>query len=267
MRVIPIRGDNAGPLTGRGTNSYLLPGAAPTLIDAVEDSDVYIERVAEALDAAQPGAALAQVLVTHAHGDHIGGAPALARRWPGVRFRKIPLPERDARTGVTWTPLRDEESVAAGDSMLWVVHTPGHAPDHAVFVEIRSGILFAGDLVVNGGTVTIPVSSGGDLAAYMRSLRRVLEIAPRRIFPGHGPPVDNPGALLRAYLGHRLAREQQILDELAAGPADEATLFERVYAGLAPELHDAARENLLAHLLKLRGEGRVELDGETWRVP
>ena len=130
---------------------------------------------------------------------------------------------------MTWTPLADGQTVAAGDGSLWALHTPGHAPDHVALLDIRSSILFCGDLLVNGGTVGISPSAGGDLAQYIASLRRLLQDQPRRIYPGHGPPVDNPGALIRAYIGHRLAREQQIVDELAkaGGTVDELTA--RVY--------------------------------------
>jgi glyoxylase-like metal-dependent hydrolase (beta-lactamase superfamily II) len=266
MRVIPIRADNASPMTGLGTNTYLIPGARPTLIDAAVDDEVWVARVAEALEEVQPGVPLAQVLVTHAHVDHIGGVDALARRWPDVTFAKIPHQERDGVTAIRFTSLRDDETIPAGDGALWVVHTPGHAPDHAAFFDIRTSILFCGDLLVNGGTVTIPASSGGDLAAYLHSLRTLLDFQPRRIYPGHGPPVDNPGALIRAYIGHRVAREQQMLEELKAGALTEDELFPRVYRDLAPELHAAAQENLRAHLVKLRADGRVaERDGR-WTV-
>jgi endoribonuclease LACTB2 len=267
MRVIPIRADNASPMTGLGTNTYLVPGARPTLVDAAVDDEAYVDAVEQALEAVQPGVPLAQVLVTHAHVDHIGGVAALARRWPGVTFAKIPHSGRDGDSGVAFAALRDDESVQAGDGALWVVHTPGHAPDHAAFFDIRTSILFCGDLLLNGGTVTIPASSGGDLAAYLRSLRKLLDFQPRRIYPGHGPPVDNPGALIRAYIGHRVAREQQMLEELRAGARSEAELFPLVYRDLAPELHRAARENLRAHLEKLGAEGKaVEREGRWERV-
>ncbi len=165
MRVIPITGTNAGPMTGRGTNAYLLPGGHPTLIDAPEASDAFVDRVAEALDTEQPGTPLSQVLITHFHHDHIDGVEALAKRWPDLRIAKFPFPEQDAKHNVTWTPLHDGQLVAAGDGTLWVLHTPGHAPDHVAFLEMRSSILFCGDLLVNGGTVAIAPSKGGDLAA------------------------------------------------------------------------------------------------------
>src|SRR5262245_5390284 len=128
MRVIPITGTNAGPMTGRGTNAYLIPGARPTLIDAPEASDEFVERVASALDAAQPGARLSQVLVTHFHRDHVDGVDTLAKRWPDATFAKFPH-AADASHAVTWTPLADGQTIAAGDGSFWVLHTPGHAPD------------------------------------------------------------------------------------------------------------------------------------------
>jgi glyoxylase-like metal-dependent hydrolase (beta-lactamase superfamily II) len=262
VRVIPITAANAGPMTGRGTNAYLLPGARPTLIDAPDPSDAFVDRVAAALEAGQPAATLSQVLVTHFHHDHIDGVEALARRWPEATIAKFPLPDQDAKHAVTWTPLKDGQLVAAGDGTLWVLHTPGHAPDHVALLDMRSSILFCGDLLVNGGTVAIAPSAGGDLAQYMASLRRLLEDQPRRIYPGHGPPVDNPGALIRAYITHRLGREQQILDELAKAGGSEEELTARVYPEVGPELRGAARENLRAHLLKLKAEGRAtEVDG------
>jgi ribonuclease/clavin/mitogillin len=267
VRVIPITGTNAGPMTGRGTNSYLLPGARPTLIDAPEASDAFVDRVAEALDIEQPGAPLAQVLVTHFHHDHIDGVEALAKRWPGLTLAKFPLPAQDAKHDVTWTPLKDGELVAAGDGTVWTLHTPGHAPDHVAFLEMRSSILFCGDLLVNGGTVAINPSAGGDLALYLKSLRRLLEDQPRRIYPGHGPPVDNPGALIRAYITHRLGRETQILDELAKAGGTEDELTSRVYPEVGPELRETARENLRAHLLKLQAEGRASESGGGWSRP
>jgi glyoxylase-like metal-dependent hydrolase (beta-lactamase superfamily II) len=266
MQVITVTGENAGAMTGRGTNTYLLPGAAPTLIDAAEDSPAYVDRIAEALERAQPGAALAHVLVTHGHGDHVAGVAAIARRWPGAAFAKIPGAD-DEKAGVAWQPLRDDQMTPAGDGSLWVVATPGHAPDHAAFFDVRTSTLFAGDLVVNGGTVAIPPSKGGDLRQYLGSLRKVLDLQPRRILAGHGPPVENPGALLRAYVGHRMGREQQVLELLAAGDASDEEIARRIYpADLAEELRPAARENVLAHLIKLEQEQRVSRDGDRWRV-
>ena len=270
MRALCLRGLYPGPLTRGSTNSWLLPGAQPTLIDATEDSDAYVQRIAEALEAEQPGAALARVLITHAHDDHIAGIAAIRRRWPEVVVAKMPDPARDARYGGPFDTIADDAVVKAGDGVLWAVHTPGHAPDHLCFYEPRAAQLFSGDMIVNGGTVAIPVSSGGNLRRYLQSLRRLLDLQPRQAFPGHGDPIDNPAALMRAYVGHRQLREQQIVDVLANGPATIAEIVARVYQGLQEDLIPAAAENVHAHLIKLKEDGRVDADGvdertATWR--
>jgi len=269
MRLITIPAHNPGPYTGAGTNTYFLPGQVPVLIDAGTGDARHLEGVAGAIaDSDAPG--LASVLVTHGHVDHASGAPALAARWPSVTFAKWP-DRSDAGSGITWRALHDDQLVPAGDTALWVVHTPGHARDHVCFFEPHTGVLFAGDLVVKGGTVVVPASYGGSLAQYLASLRRILELRPRRILPGHGTAIDHPAALLRAYIAHRLAREQQILEALAHGPRDVPALVAAIYKGLDDGLRGAAAESVLAHLHKLRDEGHVTAEPEdavpqVWRV-
>jgi glyoxylase-like metal-dependent hydrolase (beta-lactamase superfamily II) len=269
MRPITIPAHNPGPYTGAGTNTYFLPGQVPVLIDAGTGHPRHLDDLGDALSSSGTGA-LGSVLVTHNHPDHASGAPALRSRWPAATFAKWPDPA-DAAGGIAWQPLHDDQLVPAGDAALWVLHTPGHAPDHVCFFEPHSGLLFAGDLVVNGGTVFVPASHGGSVAQYLASLRRVLELQPRRIMPGHGAPIDHPGALLRGYIAHRLTRERQILDVLARGPRDVPGLVEDIYKGLADGLLAAAGESVLAHLIKLRDEGRAtaepdEAGREVWRI-
>jgi glyoxylase-like metal-dependent hydrolase (beta-lactamase superfamily II) len=258
MGVHLVAGHNPGPYTGGGSNTWFIDGRVPTLIDTgaghprhLQDLDALLDRI---------GTPLAQVLVTHAHPDHAGGAPLVAERWPGAVFAKYPWPDEDSRTAVSWRALADDEVVPAGDESLWVLHTPGHAPDHVCFFFPRSGTLFAGDLVMNGGTVVIPASRGGNLAQYLQSLRRILELQPRRILPGHGAAIEQPAALLRGYIAHRLARERQVVEALRGGPATVAALVERIYTGLAPDLAAAAGESVLAHLMKLEEEGLTRRD-------
>lgn len=261
MRVIRLPAHNPGPFTGAGSNTWLIPGDRPTLIDAGSGDERHLEALADALEVHQGNrGSLAQVLVTHAHSDHAGGTPAMAARWPAAAFRKLPWPEADARWAVAWQPLAANDLVEAGDGALRVVPTPGHSPDHVCFFEPRSGVLFAGDLVMHGGTVVVPASAGGSMTAYLASLERVLELRPRRVYPGHGDPIDEPAALIRGYLAHRLARERQILDVVARGPARVAEIVRAIYAGVPEELHRAAGENVLAHLLKLEEDGRVTRD-------
>ncbi len=253
MRIVSLFAHNPRAWTGAGNHTYLLQTSRPTLIDAGEGVPAHLDALAEAT----VDRALAQVLVTHAHPDHAAGVTAIAARWPGADFAKLPWPEADGRYGVPWRWLRDGELVDAGGIGLLVLHTPGHSPDHVCLFEPDSGVLFGGDLVVNGGTVVIPATKGGNLRQYLQSLRAVLDLQPRRILPAHGAPIDNPGPLLRSYLAHRAMRERQVLEVLGDAAQTVDDLVARVYPTLGSDLRGAAAESVLAHLVKLEEEGRA----------
>ena len=144
--------------------------------------------------------------------------------------------------------------------MLTALHTPGHSPDQCCS---RDGDdIYAGDLASLGGTVVSPGCGGGDLIAYLASLRSIRALRPRRLLPGHGAIIDDPDALIDQYLRHRAARDVQILAALDRGCRTPAQIAADVYGVLAPELTAPAADSVLAHLIKLRVEGHVaERDG------
>ena len=250
-------------MTGSGNWTWLIRGRVTTLIDAGTGLPEHLDALERALE----GDRLAQVLVTHAHGDHASGAPALADRFPGVRLRKMPWPERDVKWPAAWEPLGDGDAIEAGDGVLRTVHTPGHAPDHLCFWHEDSRTVFCGDLVVKGTTVYIPPNLQGDLIAYLRSLERVLALQPMRLLPAHGPVIDDPEAAIRGYLEHRREREEQILELLRAGESAPDAMVTRMYRGLKDSLVPLARESVLAHLIKLYKEGAIARDGSTFFLP
>ena len=262
MRPIAVHAFNAGPLTGSGNWTWLIPGPTPTLIDA-GIGDV---RHLDALDAALSGAPLAQVLVTHGHSDHASGAGAILQRMPHVRVLKMPWPARDGRWPIRWETLADGDIRPAGDTSIIAVHTPGHAPDHLCFWHAATGTLFGGDLAIEGTSVCIPASERGDLAAYLASLERVLALNPVRILPAHGPVIEEPSKLLRGYIAHRMQREAQIVDALRGGDTLVDTLLARIYPDLKAHLLTRARETLTAHLLKLERDGRASRRGDAWHI-
>ncbi|HLQ62402.1 MAG TPA: MBL fold metallo-hydrolase [Candidatus Acidoferrales bacterium] len=234
---------NPGPYTGPGTNTWIV-GDPPVVavIDPGPDDDRHLEAVERALG----GAALAAVLVTHSHPDHLPLAERLAGRH---QARVARHPE-----------LADGDLVRVGRLSLAALFTPGHAPDHLCFWLAEDRVAFTGDLILGRGSsmVTYPE---GDVAAYLASLERLASLCPRMLFPGHWDPVLEAEAKIEEYRRHRLEREVQILAALSQGPAGAAELTQRVYAAEVGDdamLQAAAEMTLRAHLRKLVDEGRVQ---------
>jgi glyoxylase-like metal-dependent hydrolase (beta-lactamase superfamily II) len=249
--VLLFRAGNSSAYTGpTGNNTWLLPGRVPTIVDAGVGNPDHIEAIGGALLTDS----LSLVLITHSHVDHDSGVPALRSRWQSVRVRRY-----GGEDG-----LKHDERIAAGGTDLRVLHTPGHSPDHCCFLDEQTGDLFCGDLVLLGGTVVIPASRGGDLRQYLDSLKLVQRLSPMRLLPGHGPVIEDPQALISHYLRHRAQRDEQILAALSAGPLTPQQIAGKIYEGIAPTFGEAAADTVLAHLIKLRDEGRVRKQEEMW---
>lgn len=244
-------------MTGDGNWTYLIGDANPLLIDAGVGNAAHVEAIATG---APRG--LAQIVVTHAHSDHVSGAPALHARWPSATLAKHPWPARDPK--LPWTVLNDGDVVTTDEGDLHVLLTPGHAPDHLTLWHADSRTVFVGDMMQQDNTVVILASHGGSLRDYLRSLQRIKDLQPVRALPAHGPAIDDPVALIERYIAHRAHREAQVIDALESGRADVASIAAAIYPTLQPALLPMAQESVLAHLHKLADDGVVATDGTRW---
>lgn len=245
---IPVPYSTRPPLC----NTWLIDGAEPALIDAGLRVPDEIDDLARRL----AGRSLTRLLITHSHPDHVSAVDAVRARWPDVIACKWAAEEAPG-----WQRLTGGEEITAGDRSVIVVHTPGHAPDHVCFWDRDSRSLYTGDMLIHGTTVMVPAGRGGHLRSYLASLERLAALNPGRAFPGHGPVIDDPRALIAEYLDHRRMREQQVLACLAEGLQTADQIVARVYPDLAAGLRLPARLTVEAHLEKLREDGRMPTSG------
>jgi hydroxyacylglutathione hydrolase len=251
--VSRVLGLNPGMMTGPGTNTYLVGQRDPILVDTGAGVPEYIPLFTGYLGR-RGWQRPSRIVLTHRHRDHLGGVAALADRFPGIPVAK--MIHKDEGLPADVEDLRAGEAVAGDGVTLIPVHTPGHASDHLCFYLPEERALFTGDLVLGGSTTVIP-DEDGDLAQYLDSLRRIQQLGVRRIYPAHGPVIDDAAGRIQEYLDHRMLRERQILDALAGGARPIPELVKIIYADVPVALHGHAAMSVHSHLKKLRNEGRV----------
>jgi glyoxylase-like metal-dependent hydrolase (beta-lactamase superfamily II) len=244
---------NPSVFTGRGTNTYLVGGKSTLIcIDPGPDDDTHLEAIIAA--AAARDARIETIALTHSHSDHRPLAARLAAR-TGATVRCFDPSAGDEHAEV----MRDGDVVHADDVALVAVYTPGHTRDHLCFFDAASRTLYAGDHILSG-TTTVIHPGEGDMSAYMDSLRRVRELSPITLYPGHGERVDDAMALIDEYTVHREEREAQVI--AAARARDHAfipmDLVPDLYAGYPLAVYRLAAWTVQAHLDKLADDQLVE---------
>ncbi|MBA3338306.1 MAG: MBL fold metallo-hydrolase [Geodermatophilaceae bacterium] len=245
---------NPSGMTLDGTNTYLIgsPGSGEAvLIDPGPDDPAHLNRVRAAL--ADRDAHCVGILVTHHHGDHAEAALPWA-----AHFGTSVSASDPAVAGPNGRVLDSGDRLRVAGTTIDVVPTPGHTADHLAF-RIESGGILAGDHVLGRGT-SVVTHPEGDVVAYLESLRRVYDLGPSALYPGHGPELtEDPMAVLDFYLAHRQFREQQILTLISEAPQSISDLVASIYAAVPRALWPAAEQSTRAALAKLEGQGRVRV--------
>lgn len=238
--VALVQAGNPGPFTLTGTNTWIAGRDPCWIVDPGPDLPEHVERVL--VEAAARGGA-AGIALTHDHGDHCGAADAVRAGAGGV-------PVGAARWAGADVVLGDGDAFGP----LQVVATPGHATDHLAFVFGK--VCFTGDAVLAQSSVFVAPDPGA-LRGYLAALERLRAMDLELLCTGHGPPVEDPAALLDRYLAHRADRERRLLAALDDGLRSIDDLLDRAWSDAPASLRLAAMATLLAHLDKLAEEGRL----------
>jgi glyoxylase-like metal-dependent hydrolase (beta-lactamase superfamily II) len=167
------------------------------------------------------GRPVTRILLTHAHGDHVGSLDALAERLPDaeviISAREARLlakdlsldpgePQDKPRGGFPGPKTKPDTLIAPGERVgsLEAVAAPGHTPGHLAFLDTRDRTLYCADAYSSlGGVATcakmnprfpLPAMATWHRPTALETARHLRALEPARLAPGHGKVVENPGA-------------------------------------------------------------------------
>lgn len=266
--VARVTAPNAGPYTFTGTNSFLLGAERLAIVDPGPDDPAHLK----ALLAAIGGRAVEAILLTHTHKDHSALAPRLkaatgAPIWFEGQHRLSRKPRLFESNGVARSSdwgllpdrvLRDGERLEVGGVSIDVVATPGHCANHLAFGLAGTETLLSGDHVMGWNSTLVSVPDGS-MADYLASLRKLIALPYRRYLPAHGGPIDDGPGYATALLGHREARNAQVVAAVEAGAKRLGDLLAAIYPGLKLAVVPAALMTLKAHVEFLEATGAIRV--------
>ncbi|MEV0316505.1 MBL fold metallo-hydrolase [Nonomuraea fuscirosea] len=232
---------NPSAMTLDGTNTWLIgAGDEVIVVDPGPEDESHLRRVAGHLGERR----VTQILLTHGHFDHSGGA----KRFAGMV--DAPVRALDPRHRLGDEGLADGDVVTVAGLEIHVYGTPGHSFDSLCFWLPEDRAMLTGDTILGRGTTII--ARDGGLADYLRSLDRLRAAAEsldaRALLPGHGPVLPDPIGALDGYIAHRRQRLDQIRAARRQGAKTPRQIVKIVYADVDRSLWLAAEMSVAAQL-------------------
>ena len=242
-------------------NAYLVFGSdTAVLIDTGwENEDDHRARAAYIREVNAPP--VSEIIITHRHPDHGGGALHMHRE-TGAPLACHPNDREAIENDRLHGELHVADDLQHGDRRelgglsLEAVWAPGHTSGSLALFAPERKALFTSDTVLAVSTTSIGPQDG-NLADYMRTLEMLKDVDARIMYTGHGGPVKRPKARLNALIKHRHEREQAILNALGDGPLSPSELRVRIYTRLPKSRERLAERQLVITLTKLIEEQAV----------
>ncbi|KAF4632662.1 hypothetical protein G7Y89_g5461 [Cudoniella acicularis] len=265
--VIRILGGNPGKFTLQGTNTYIVgTGPKRLLIDTGEGKPSWIALLKETLK--RENASIAEAIITHWHGDHIGGVKQLQDFSPQTIIYK-----NQPSDGLQ--NIADGQKFHVEGASLRAFFSPGHTQDHMSLVLEEEDAMFTGDNVLGHGTAVFE-----DLLTYLNSLEKMRGVFGGRAYPGHGPVVEDGLNKILEYIRHRQQREDQVIQVLKSSQSEDSEtasdlgewtsmeIVKIVYKDVPESLHLPANGGVIQILRKLKEENKVLENPRTerWRL-
>ena len=264
---------NSSPMTFWGTNTYLLGTRELAIIDPGPAIQSHFDAIMGSINKTQ---SITHILITHSHIDHsplakqlseATSAPILAfgESSAGKSAIMANLKNLEGGEGIDYdfypdVTLSDNQIIKNKEWCIKSLHTPGHMGNHLCFSWEGERILFSGDLVMGWATSMVSPPDG-DLTDFMNSIKKLQHRTQDKLFfPGHGAPVNNPTQRLTELYTHRKKREEEIILALREGLQTVPDITELIYAGLDKRLINAAKRNVLAHLIDLTSRELCSVD-------
>lgn len=202
-----------------------------------------------------------KILLTHHHPDHYERSNVLARELnvpvllTAYTFDRILQVRPDYFNGIKTHFIKEGEVVTKWLTReVLTMEIPGHDEGQIALHSSDMSWFLAGDLFQGIGTVVIG-GEEGDMLKYFNTLKRIIALSPKVVFPSHGIGLGGT-SILEKTLEHRKLRESQILALHNEGLKPEEMLA-KIYSDVSKELWPYALENIFKHLQKLRAEKTI----------
>jgi hydroxyacylglutathione hydrolase len=182
------------------------------------------------------------IILTHEHFDHIGACPlfyertviaahALAANKMGLQDEFVTMSKLDegARQFRTDIWLEADTILDLGNYRLQILHTPGHCSGCICIYEPDQELLFTGDTVLAGGTLS-GILGSGNISDYIKSLQRLSNLKVEEMYPGHGRISSNAQEDLEAALQNALTMMEEC--KILFATLDTKSSYDRYFSAI-----------------------------------